>query len=145
MSFSKEIEVRWSDLDANGHVTHTAYASFATHTRTSWMNEIGFPIQKLIELGLLAVLTKELIDYHREVFLNEKIKVIVYYAGASLDSSRWKFRQEIYKENNKLAAIDIVYGAWIGSASRKIVVPAQDFINALSTIDRYPDFEIIEV
>lgn len=143
MSYTKEIEVRWSDLDANGHVTHTAYASFATHTRTSWMNEIGFPIPKLIELGLLAVLTKEVIDYHREVFLNEKIKVVVYYAGASSDSTRWKFRQEIYKENGKLAAVDTVYGAWINTGTRRIVVPPQDFLTALNQVEKAKEFETI--
>lgn len=143
MSFSKEIEVRWSDLDANGHVTHTAYASFATHTRTSWMNDIGFPIPKLIEAGVIAVLTKEVIEYHREVFLNEKIKVVVYYAGASVDNSRWKFRQEIYKENGKLAAVDTVYGAWISTTTRRVVIPPQDFLAALNQVEKTESFETI--
>ncbi len=141
--YSKIIEVRWSDLDANGHVTHTAYGNFATHTRTSWMAQMGYPIQDLIKMGVLAVATRENIEYHREVFLNEQVKIVVYFAGASQDHTRWKFRHEIYKETGKIAAINTIYGAWIDSMTRKVAQPPQQFINVINTIERYLDFEII--
>lgn len=143
MAFIKEIEVRWSDLDANGHVTHTAYATFATHTRVSWMGQIGFSIEKLLALGLHGVLLKEQVEYYREVFLGEKVTVKIHYAGTSLDHARWKFIHEIYKSNGKLAAVDTVYGAWLDGTSRKMATPPQGFLDALDTVEKTSDFEII--
>lgn len=144
MAFTKEIEVRWSDLDANGHVTHTAYANFATHTRTSWMKEIGFPIQKLIKMGLLGVLTRETTEYYREIFLSEKVTIKVYYGGGSIDGSRWKFIHKIYKADGKLSAVNTVYGAWLNTEIRKITIPPQNFLDSLNTVEKTEDFEVIE-
>ena len=32
--YHKQVEVRWSDIDANQHMRHSAYADLCTHTRT---------------------------------------------------------------------------------------------------------------
>lgn len=143
MAYSKEIEVRWSDLDANGHVTHTAYANFATHTRVAWLSEIGFPVERILSFGIQGVLLKESLEYYREVFLNEKVTVKVHYAGAALDGARWKFRQEIYKANGKLAVVDTVLGAWISQETRRMTPPPAEFLTALDNIPKTADFEII--
>jgi len=143
-TYTKEIEVRWTDLDANKHVTHIAYASFATHSRVSWMEHLGFSMQKLLASGIHAVLQKEQTEYFREVFLGEKIKVKVYYSGRSIDNTRWKFKHEIYKADGKLAAISTVYGAWLNNVTRKITVAPEEFLNILETVVSPSDFEIID-
>jgi acyl-CoA thioester hydrolase len=41
-SFSKELSFRWSDLDPNFHVRHSAYYDFAQHRieiLESWFND----------------------------------------------------------------------------------------------------------
>lgn len=141
--FKKEIEVRWNDLDANQHVTHTAYATFATHARVSWMDYIGCSIVKLLDLGFNAILLKEHTEYYREIFLGEKVTVHILFAGASPDNSRWKFIHEIHKSDGKLAAVNTVYGAWLSTVTRKIAVPPKEFLDLIQNVPRTDDFEII--
>lgn len=141
--FEKEIEVRWSDLDANKHVTHTSYATFATHARVSWMEAMGCSIERLLVLGFNAVLLKEHTEYYREIFLSEKVAIKVIFAGSSADNAHWKFIHEIYKSDGKLAAINTVYGAWMSSKTRKIAIPPKEFLDLIKNVPRTPDFEII--
>lgn len=36
--YSKQFEVRWSDLDANRHLANSAYMNFMSHTRMGFFN-----------------------------------------------------------------------------------------------------------
>ena len=40
--FTQTVEVRWSDLDANQHMRHSAYADLCTHARLGWLAQSGF-------------------------------------------------------------------------------------------------------
>ncbi|MFT4831888.1 MAG: acyl-CoA thioester hydrolase [Psychroserpens sp.] len=40
--YLKEFEIRWSDIDANGHLGNTAYVNYMSHTRMTFLNELGF-------------------------------------------------------------------------------------------------------
>ena len=40
--YSKSYEIRWADLDANGHLHLTAYAAYALDARVSWLRDNGF-------------------------------------------------------------------------------------------------------
>lgn len=142
--FKQEIEVRWSDIDANHHVTHTAYATFATHARIEWMASIGYSMGRCLEAGFGAIVLKEETEYFREIFLGERVGVELFYSGSSVDYAFWKFTHKICKMNNKLSARHIVYGAWINSVTRKIAPPPQDVVNILSKLPHGDNFEIIE-
>jgi len=142
--FKKTIEVRWSDIDANCHVTHTAYASFGTDTRVEWMNSLGWSVTRLFELGFNGVLLKEETEYHREIVLGEKVVVELLLAGYSIDHARWKFVHNIYKSNHKLAAKHTVYGAWINAATRKIKPPPRALAHQLEKLPKMSGFEILK-
>lgn len=144
MIFKKTIEVRWSDIDANQHVTHTAYATFATHTRVEWMASIGCTISELLDLKFGAVLLKEQTEYYREIFLGEPVTVELYFAGGSEDHSQWKFVHKLYNSKGKLSALHTVYGVWIDSTTRKISPPPKYLLDRLIGLEKSEDFEIIE-
>lgn len=141
--FRKKLEVRWSDIDANSHVTHTSYAQFATHTRVEWMRSIGYSMSDLIAKGITGVLLKEETQYHREVFLGEHVSIELSLLGESTDHSRWKFLHNIYNSKHKLAAIHIVYGAWISLDSRKICPPPHDFVDLIKDLPKDKDFTVL--
>ncbi len=143
MIFKKTIEVRWSDIDANGHVTHTAYGTFATHTRVAWMASVDCNMTKLLELGFAAVLLKEQTEYFREIFLGEEVSIELYFAGSTKDNSRWKFVHKIYSANGKLSAINTVYGAWIDTSIRRIAPPPQYLLDRIQDLAMTDDFEHI--
>lgn len=143
MIYKKTIEVRWSDIDANMHVTHTSYATFATHTRVEWMKSIGCSMSDLLDLGYSAVLLKEQTEYFREVLLSELVTVELFFAGESEDHSRWKFMHNLYNAKGKLSARHTVYGAWINSHTRKISPPPQILFDNIRTLERVDDFEVL--
>ncbi|MBT8272756.1 MAG: thioesterase, partial [Bacteroidia bacterium] len=39
--YTKQFDIRWRDLDANGHLGNSSYVDFMSHTRMSFFNEIG--------------------------------------------------------------------------------------------------------
>ena len=141
--FRKELEVRWSDIDANSHVTHTSYAMFATHTRVEWMRSIGYSMSDLIAKGFTGVLLKEETEYYREIFLGEYVTVELIMLGESEDHSKWKFLHNIYNAKHKLAAKHTVYGAWISMENRKISPPPKEFIQLMENLPKSEDFSIL--
>lgn len=142
--FRKTLEVRWSDIDANQHVTHTSYAQFATHTRVEWMRLVGCSMSDLLNLGFTGVLLKEETEYYREIFLGEQVTVELMIVGQSGDYSKWKFLHNIYNSKNKLSARHLVYGAWINSETRRISPPPQKFIDLIKDLPHDDQFEIIQ-
>lgn len=143
MIFNKNIEVRWSDIDANQHVTHTSYATFATHTRVEWMASMGCTMGNLLENGFSAVLLKEQTEYFREIFLGELVKVELYFSGESEDHSRWKFVHKLFNSKGKLSALHTVYGVWIDANTRKIAPPPTMLLDRLVGLEKSEDFEAL--
>ena len=39
--YKKHFEIRWSDVDANGHLANSAYTNFMSHTRMAFFAENG--------------------------------------------------------------------------------------------------------
>ena len=143
MLFKKTIDVRWADIDANQHLTHTAYATFATHTRVEWMASCGYGMDKLLESGFAAVLLKEQTEYFREIFLGETVTVELYFAGSNENHSRWKFIHKLYNTSYKLSSINTIYGAWININTRKIAPPPAYLLEQLNNLTKVDDFEYL--
>jgi acyl-CoA thioester hydrolase len=142
MTYSKEIEVIWADMDPNQHMRHTSYSQYAAHTRISFFNDMGFSLTKLAEMGLAAVLLREQTTYIREVQMHEKISINVELLKSTEDYSKYTIVQNICKENKKLAAKVIIDGTWIDMKKRNVVSPFPEIIEAvIKKLPMHPDFE----
>ena len=40
--YKKQFEIRWSDIDANGHLANSAYTNFMSHARMSFLQNKDF-------------------------------------------------------------------------------------------------------
>ena len=142
MTYSKEIEVIWADMDPNQHMRHTSYSQYAAHTRISFFNDMGFSLTKLAEMGLAAVLLREQTTYIREVQMHEKISINVELLKSTEDYSKYTIVQNISKENKKLAAKVIIDGTWIDMKKRNVVSPFPEIIEAvIKKLPMHTDFE----
>ena len=56
-AYSRTYEIRWSDLDANGHVNYAAYIDATGDVRYHFFSEHGYPPEKFIELGISPIYT----------------------------------------------------------------------------------------
>ena len=139
------LSVRWADVDANQHMRHSAYSDFAADARVAMFAQLGYPLTRLAEVGAGPVLFHEEIEYRREAHLLQTLTVDCQLAGLSQRGERWAFRCHLHREDEELAAIVTVRGAWIDMRSRSLCVPPVALVEALRSLERAPDFEEIAV
>jgi len=57
VEYGGDYEIRWSDLDANGHVNYAAYIDAAGDLRYRFFIEHGFRPERFEQLGIGPVYT----------------------------------------------------------------------------------------
>jgi len=117
-----EGQVLWSQMDANQHMRHSAYADFAAQARLNMLESIGLKLTKLFEFKIGPVLFKEELVYLREIGINEHLKVTCEIISSRPDGSRWSIRHELYRSDGVKASVITVEGAWMDTAKRKLTV-----------------------
>ena len=129
-NFSKEIQIRWADIDANRHLRHSAYFDYGATLRMLFFSENGLTTQKLEELQIGPVLFREEAIFRREIRLEDKIKVDVTLHCATGTYSRWSFRHTFTKSDGNVAAVINIDAAWIDIVKRKLKTPGE-FIQSI--------------
>jgi acyl-CoA thioester hydrolase len=133
--------VLWSQIDANMHLRHSAYADFAAQARLGLLDFVGLSMETLVPLQLGPILFREELHYLREIVVNERVSVTAELTKARRDGSRWSFRQEIYKQDGTKAAVIVVDGAWIDTGKRKLgKLPDELTATFFDKIPRSDDF-----
>lgn len=87
------------------------------------------------------VLFREECFFMKEIIVGDKISISLKLKSVSNDFRKFSMQHEIFKNENELAAILIVDGAWMNTAERKITVPPQMVIDTLNVIPKTEDFE----
>jgi acyl-CoA thioester hydrolase len=121
--YFKTIQIRWSDVDQNRHLRHSAYYDFGALVRFSLMSEHGLTAKKLEELSIGPILFREEAIFRREIKPEDKITVDVELTKMNHDFSRWSLRHNFRKEDGTLAAVVTMDGAWIDLKTRKLAIP----------------------
>ncbi|MEV6841581.1 thioesterase family protein [Streptomyces sp. NPDC051133] len=140
--FRKSFEVRWDDVDLNGHLRSTRYLEYANTARLDFLKEAGLNVLALQRSGFAAVLLGEEVCYLREIFLAEVVSVSSQVVGLSMDCARWRFQHTVSREDGNEAAVVLSRGAWIGVNTRKISAPPTGVQAALEAI-RSADCEVL--
>ena len=143
-SFRYEAQVMWSQIDANMHLRHSAYADFAAQARLTLMENMGFNARMLKTLMIGPILFREELIYRKEVLPNERIKVTCLLAKSKKDGSKWSIRHQILKANDEVAAIVNVDGAWIDMKIRKLGALPQEYADVFLTMEKTDDFEFTD-
>lgn len=136
-----EIKVLWSQIDANMHLRHSAYADFAAQARLDMLQYIGMTPSVLHQEKIGPILFREEIFYLREVRPNDTVRVTCQLSKCREDGSRWSFVQEIVRSDDVVAARILVDGAWIDMLKRKLVAPPAEIAEKfLESVPRTADF-----
>jgi acyl-CoA thioester hydrolase len=136
----REIQVRWSDLDPNGHLRHTAYMDYGAQARVGFLSDCGFTLERFRKLHLGPVLFHEDTRYLREVHANECVVVTTELCGLSIDGKHWRMRNRIFKADGTLACVIDVQGAWLDTTTRKIVAPPSELQDAMRKAPHTQDY-----
>jgi acyl-CoA thioester hydrolase len=133
-------KVLWSQVDANMHLRHSAYADFGAQARIELLESLGFNAHVLNTLNLGPVLFREELIYKREVLPNDMIKVSCALSKGRKDGSRWSFVQKICRSDDVEAAIIHTDGAWIDRTTRKLVALPADWAEKFMQIPKSENF-----
>ncbi|MGA2490344.1 MAG: acyl-CoA thioesterase, partial [Anaerolineales bacterium] len=136
-------EIRWSDLDANGHVNYASYIDAAGDLRYRFFIAHNFPPEKFAELGIGPVYTTIHADFSREVRMGETVTVTYALSGLSPSGGRWRVHHDILKSNGKKAVSIDLEGAILNLSTRKPAFPTPELSQIFNLIPRTRDFEIL--
>lgn len=143
ITFKKQYEVLWADIDANRHMIHTSYGAYMAHTRLSCLTSQGLDVHMVRNLGIGPVLLNEQIHYIGEVMPSEIITVTAEIGGLSSDYKFLIFTHSLFKENNKIAAYGEVLITWIDQQTRKIAEIPEAWKHILDSIKKSENFKEI--
>src|SRR5215212_2422312 len=142
--FEKTFHVGWGNVDFNGHLANTSFLDLAVDVRMFYFAENGFPVKEFQRRGFGPVVLKDEIEYYKELYMLDKVRITFQGAGLSEDVSRFKIRNEFFREDGKLSARLTTTGGWIDFARRKLVVPPPELAKVMKNLSRTDDFEVFE-
>ena len=141
-SYEKKLELRWSDLDPNFHLRHSAYYDFGAYIRISYFNDHGLPNQVLIDNHFGPILFREECVFRKELKMNDDISINLQVVKARQDLSRWTIQHQ-FSRNGQLAAVLTVDGAWIDTQLRKLTNMPEQYKHIMESMPRAENFEWI--
>ena len=136
-------EIRWSDLDANGHVNYAAYIDAAGDLRFHFFTEHNFPPERFQQLGIGPIYTAINAVFLREVLMGETITITYSLSGLSADGARWRVHHDVFKSNGKKAVSIDIEGTILDLVARKPVLPIPELLQTYNLIPRSADFAIL--
>ncbi len=139
-TYTKTVEVRWSDLDPNFHLRHSVYYDWGAYVRFSFLNESGITPVFLHQHHIGPILFREECIFKREIVFNDKVHLNLLLLRSRRDASRWSMRQEIFKNGETLAAVLTVDGAWLDTAIRKLAAPPPEVTTLYERFPKSPEF-----
>jgi acyl-CoA thioester hydrolase len=142
--FEKTFHVGWANVDFNGHLGNTSFLDLAVDVRMFYFAENGFPVSEFQRQRFGPVIMKDEITYYKEMYMLDKIRITFQSAGLSEDASRFRLRNDFFREDGKLAASLTTMGGWLSLQTRKLVVPPKKLSNAMQNLSRTDDFEVIK-
>lgn len=143
MEYSKNVEIRWADLDPNFHVLHSKYYDFCAYVRMSFLTENGITPEVLNTFNMGPILFREECVFRKEIKFKDVVKITLVLAKAKKDVSRWTMKHEIILNDRTVAAQITVDGAWMNILNRKLATPPREFIEAFNAIPKSHDFKWI--
>jgi acyl-CoA thioester hydrolase len=142
--YTKDFEIRWSDLDANRHVANSSFVDFMTETRLSYLRENGFTQKKFEEFNIGPVIFSEEIYYIKEIRSNETIKISLELLANTSDFKYSKFAHCIFNSDRKLCLYSETFFGWFNLTERKLVVPPLEIRTIFLTISKADNYQILD-
>ena len=93
--------MRYSEIDAQGHVNNANYLSYFEVGRVEWLRDAGLPYRELERRGLGFVVVEALVHYHSAAFFDDELTVRTELAEAGRVTLR--FGYEVLRGGERLA------------------------------------------
>lgn len=142
--FTKEISIRWSDLDPNFHMRHSAYYDFGAQHRVEVLENEGLTLRVMQENHIGPILFREECVFRKEIRLGNKITISTKIGKMKPDASRWTIVHELRNEKEELCAVLTVDGAWMDTKMRKLASPTPEIVQeVMNAFPKTEDFVLL--
>lgn len=141
--YSKQFEVRWSDMDANRHLANSAYINFMSHTRMSFFMDSGLTSKMMIEHQLGPVVFYEHIYYFKEVLPGTPVTVSVEFKGMSANGTLFEFHHNFYNNQGQNLACGEMMGGWINGQTRRLTSLHDGPLEVFNGMAKADDFRVL--
>jgi acyl-CoA thioester hydrolase len=142
-TFLRPIQVRWSDIDQNRHLRHSAYYDYGATARIACFSQHGLTNLKFEELHIGPILFREEAIFKKEIKFEDRVSIDMVVTKATPDFARWSIRHQLFKEDGTLAAVLNLDGAWIDIIKRKLATPNEYVQSIFDDFPKAEDFQII--
>jgi len=139
--YKKQFEIRWSDVDANGHLANSAYTNFMSHARMSFFSNQGFSMPEIRKHNVGPVVFYEHMYYFKESFIGAPITVTIEVSGLSKDGMLFMFEHNFYNEKGDNLAHCEMQGAWIDLKTRKLTNLPESLLELANKFPRSESFK----
>ncbi|WP_405400461.1 acyl-CoA thioesterase [Maribacter sp. Asnod2-G09] len=141
--YTKDFEVRWSDIDANRHLANSAYVNLMSHTRMAFLMEQGFDQKTMVTYKIGPVAFYEHMYYFKEAFLGNQVKVSLKIMGLSEDGKFFEFHHNFYNGKGENIARCEMMGSWISLETRKLTALAEELMSKFSDFEKGEGFRVL--
>jgi acyl-CoA thioester hydrolase len=115
-SYAVEVDVRYQDVDALGHVNNAIYATYLEEARVKYMQDV------LGDVDIEAVIANLEIDFLRPVTMDDD-HVTVRTAVADLGTKSVTFEYEVYAGDELAATASTVQVAYDRASKEAVELP----------------------
>jgi acyl-CoA thioester hydrolase len=121
--FYHPVEVRYGDLDPQGHVNNAKYLTYFEQARIAYWIDMGFftTDQSFMEIGV--ILADVHLTYLEPVYFGQKVKVGVHVARLGNKSMTWEQNVIDVESDKELAKAEIVIVAYDYRQEKTIPIP----------------------
>ena len=116
------MRVRFYELDPYGHVNHSVYIQYFEAARAQWLNELGFPLDRLQRDGIQIVVTEINTRYLGSAGPDEEL--VVETQAEDVRRVSMRFLQRILR-GDEILVEQTISAACISESGRPTRVPAE--------------------
>lgn len=142
--YLKQVEIGWSDLDPNSHILHSKYYDYGAYSRMYFLYENGMTPAYMASHHIGPILFREEAVFRKELSFGDNLIVSMEMVKCNKDMSRWSMRHQLYKNENILAAVISIEGAWINTIERKSALPPATLQHIFDSAPKAKDFTIVD-
>lgn len=139
--FEMPLQIRWSDLDPNFHLRHSAYYDWAAMCRMEFLIKHGLTPSLMQRLKFGPIIFREEAVFRKEIKYGDIISIDLQLVKGRRDYSRWTISHEIKKEDGTVCAVVTIDGAWLNTAERKLFIPPQEVVQVFQQMPPGDHFE----
>jgi acyl-CoA thioester hydrolase len=122
--FSASFQVRWSDLDSNGHMANIAYMEYAMQSRFLGFQALGLSPKDLQDAMVGPVVFSDETRFYKELRLLDEFSVTFHVSHLSDDGERFTLTHDILRKSDQQRAAHVItQGAWFDLRTRKLGPP----------------------